>query len=75
MTPEAAQIATISAPARTPRGRAPDTRNCWTTSSSDPGGTIRESAFCNTRATNSARVWTRMVAAEASTGKNESSAE
>ena len=50
-------------------GRAPVTRNCCTTRSSEPGGTIFEERSSSVAETNSARVCTRMVAAEVSTGK------
>ena len=43
------------------QGRSPMTRNCWTTRSSVPGGTIWLRNLSRVAATNSARVWTRMV--------------
>ena len=53
----------------------PRARNCVSTISSVPGGNIVCSARESVAETKSARVITRMVAADVRTGKNESSAE
>src|SRR5579871_1157188 len=75
MTPDAAQSEIRPATISSELCRVPATRNCCTTKGSESGGTISERASSMVRATNSARVWTRIVAAEVITGKNESSAE
>ena len=75
ITPEAAHRETTPAPIRKPVGRSPMTRNCCTTRSSVPGGTIWLRNLSRVAETNSARVCTRMVAALVSKGKKLSSAE
>ena len=75
MTPEAAHSEMMPAPTRKLTGRSPMTRNCCTTRSSVPGGTICERKFCSVAETKSARVCTRMAAELASRGKKLSRAE
>ena len=75
MTPEAAQSEISPANTSSAVGLDPLMRNCCTTRLSEPGGTIRERPRSMVFETNRARLSTRIVAAEVSTGKNESSAE
>src|SRR5580658_3795457 len=74
-TPDAAAKETAAATIKSTTGRAPVTRNCCITRSSEPGGTTWLSTFSSMSEKNWARVCTRMATAEVSTGKKASSAE
>jgi hypothetical protein len=75
MTPEAPHSEISPAKINSEIGRAPATRNCCTTSPSEPGGTSCESACSIVFETKGTPLCTRIVAVEVSTGKKESSPE
>ena len=75
MTPEAAHSEISPATISSEIGRAPVMRNCCITRPSEPGGTICDSARSMVLETKGTPLCTRIVAAEVSTGKKESSAE
>src|SRR5690348_2960868 len=75
MTLDAAHSEISPATINTALGRAPIIRNWLSTRSSVPGGTTSERKPSSVLATKSARVCTRIVAAEVSTGKKDSRAE